>query len=139
MSLLLELLILISKEGQACSTGLRQMFHTMFTPFEHPLTFGQFRIRDSLFCVPMIGIQIEWDQPVSNAVFLTVPALEIGLGEFDGFPYSAGGDHRDEFREALRRGIRCGLPSFLPELHLVGSQVSPPISIGDLIGPFTKH
>src|SRR2546421_10948089 len=87
----------------------------------------------------MIGIQIERDQPVSNTVFLTVPSSEVGLGEFDGFPCSAGGNPRDEFREALRRGIRWGLPSFLPELHLVRSQVSPPISIGDLIGPFTKH
>src|SRR6266699_1595483 len=133
MSLLLEVLILVLQESQARSTGLRQMFQTLFTPFQSSLTFGQLRVLDRLFRVPMIGIQIERDEPVSNAVFLTVPSLEVGLGEFDGFHCSAGGNHRDEFREALRRGSRCGLPSFLPKLHLVGSQVSPPISIGGLI------
>ena len=35
MSLLLELLILVLEVGQVCSTGLRHMFQTLFTPFQY--------------------------------------------------------------------------------------------------------
>src|SRR5258708_9008045 len=87
MSLLLELLVLLSEGGQACSTDLRQMFQTLFTPFEHPLTFGQFRILDRLFCVPMIGIKFKRDEPVSKVVFLSDPSLIDGLGVLVIFPY----------------------------------------------------
>ena len=49
LSLLLELPILVSEVGQACSASLRQALQTLYSPLQHHLTFGEFRVADLLF------------------------------------------------------------------------------------------
>src|SRR5260370_35583986 len=71
-----------------------QGLETLYSPLQHLLTFGEFRVDDLLFCIPMIRVQIERVQPVANAVFLPVPALEVDLGQF-------------QRSHALPGGLRC--------------------------------
>ena len=94
MSLRFKLVILVSQVCQTSSTALCQVVQTLFTPFQHSLTFGQFRVHDLLFGVSMIGVQIERDQPVANGIFLAVPASEVGVGQFHRFHALARGEPR---------------------------------------------
>jgi hypothetical protein len=56
LSLLLEVLVLVSEVGQACSAGLGQVFQVVNSPLQHHLTFSQLRVDDLLFRVPMIRV-----------------------------------------------------------------------------------
>src|SRR5260370_24960993 len=114
-----------------------QGLETLYSPLQHLLTFGEFRVDDLLFRIPMIRVQIERDQPVANAVFLAVPALEVDLGQFQRSHALPGRHHWDEFRGGGRRWRRRCLPSFLPEAQWLRREVSLPVlDICPLSGSF---
>src|SRR5260221_11334831 len=74
----------------------------------------------------MVGVQIEREEPVANDIFLAVPSIEVGLGQFHCISLWSGANHRNEFRfEGYRRSRHC-LPSLLPELCLMRGEVSLP-------------
>src|SRR5258708_12015553 len=111
------------------------MFQTVLSARRHELAFGQFRVDDLLFGVAVIRVQIERNQPVANAVFLALPALEIGLSQFYRVHTVARRNHRDQFWRGGSRWGRQSLPPFFPEALVLRGQLSLPVlDIASFIG-----
>ena len=107
----------------------------MVSARRHELAFGQFRVHDLLFRVAVIRVQIERNQPVANAVFLALPALEVGLSQFYRVHPVARRHHRDQFRRGGSRRRRQRLPPVFPEALVLRGEVSLPVLvIGCFIG-----
>lgn len=124
--MLLEVLILLLKVRQAGSTGLGQLFQTLNTPLHQRLPFGQFCVHHVLFCIPMIAIQVERNEPVSKRIFLVVSAPEGGLGQFSCLHAWLHCNHRNTFRLGWSRWVGRGeLTILLPRNAVAVGQGQP--------------
>src|SRR5437899_532330 len=82
-----------------------------------------------LFGVSVIRIQVERDQPVSNGIFLAVPAPKVGLSEFSCLHSLPCRDYWDQFWGGEGSWSRHCLPSFLPKILLMRSEIGAPVFV----------